>query len=300
MKVLVTGGTGLLGKGLIENAGLEVEVVATYLGDYKMRDDDRVRYIQLDIRDFGGYDQLYKEFKPDVTIHTAGIGSPDFAELNRDTVLDVNCNGTRNIIGMCEKYDSMFIYISSNGIYDGDNAPYGEEDAAEPVNYYGVVKLMGEDITRKARVPFAIVRPILMYGWPFPSERGNIVTLAISKLARGERVHAYDDVYANPLLNTSCAEAIWRMINDKKFGVFNIAGADRVSVYEFLVKAAEVFALNRDLISPVQQGFFNELARRPRDTSFNTTKMERELGLKPLSLAEGLSLMKKDKGSHKS
>lgn len=300
MRVLITGGTGLLGKALIEGAGVRAEIVATYVGNYELRDNDHVRYRQLDIRDADAYRDVYREFKPDITIHTAGIGSPDYAETNPEFVLDVNLNGTRNIIDMCERFDSRFVFISSNGIYDGDNAPYAEDDRAEPVNYYGVVKLKGEEVTRKANVPFAIVRPILMYGWPFPFERGNIVTLAISRLRKGERVHAYDDVFSNPLLHSSCAEAIWSMINAGRFDVYNIAGADRASVYELLVKITEIFDLDKDLISPVQQGFFNELARRPSDTCFRTEKMERDLGVTPLPLERGLRLMKEGEESYRS
>ncbi|MBP7530003.1 MAG: sugar nucleotide-binding protein, partial [Syntrophorhabdaceae bacterium] len=133
---------------------------------------------------------------------------------------------------------------------------------------------------------------ILMYGWPFAFERANIVTLAVAKLRKGEKVHAYDDVYANPLLNSSCAVAIWNMIDKNEFGVFNIAGSDRVNIYQLLTRTAEIFGLDENLISPVQQGYFNELARRPRDTSFRTDKMETVLGLKPLTLEEGLIIMR--------
>jgi dTDP-4-dehydrorhamnose reductase len=292
MKVLITGGTGLLGKALLDGRDELCEVVATYVGDYEMQDTEQIKYIRLDIRDKDGYRKLFGDFKPDVAIHTAGIGSPDYAEVNRDLVLDVNFNGTANIIQMCEDFSSKFIYISSNGIYDGDNAPYSEEDKAKPVNYYGVVKLMGEDITKKAKVSYAIIRPILMYGWPYPFERANIVTLAISKLKEGKRVHAYDDVCTNPLLSNSCATAIWKMIDKDAFDIFNIAGADRVSVFELLTSAAEVFGLDRGMISPVRQGYFNELAKRPTDTSLKTDKMQSVLGLAPLRLRDGLAAMR--------
>lgn len=295
MKVLVTGGTGLLGKALVHSCTDNAEIVATFVGEYRMRDNRQVRYLKLDIRDKNGYDDLFKGFKPDVVIHTAGIGSPDYAEINRELVTDINVNGTKNILELSEKYESKFIFISSNGIYDGNAAPYAEEETATPINYYGLVKLMGEKMTRKAKVPFAIIRPILMYGWPFSFERGNIVTLAISKLAQGETFHAYDDVYANPLFNHGCAEAIWRVINNNEFDAFNIAGADRVNIYGLLVKAAEVFGLDKDAVIPVQQGYFNELARRPRDTSFKTDKMEKVLGLKPIGLEEGLTAMKENR-----
>ena len=293
MKILITGGTGLLGKALIENNSDKVEMMATFVGDYDMKNTDQVRYQKLDIRDKDGYLRLFREFQPEVTIHTASIGSPDYAEKNKEETWEVNVGGTQNILSLCEEFDSKFIYISSNGIYDGDKAPYGEENKAEPINYYGQVKLEGEKVTKKAKVPYAIVRPILMYGWNHPFERTNIITLALSKLQKGETMYVYEDVYTNPLFALSCAEAIWKLIRLNKFETFNIAGKDRISVYEFVKKAAQIFGLSEKLVIPVKQGYFNELVPRPKDTSYNTEKMQRVLKLEPLSVSEGLSLMKR-------
>lgn len=292
MQIFITGGTGLLGKALIENRSNNDEIVATYLGDYTMEGCEGVKYIQLDIRDSEGCIRIFRDFKPEIVIHTASIGSPDYAEKNRIETKDINVKGTQTILSICEQFCTKFIYISSNGIYDGERAPYGEESKAEPINYYGEVKLQAEEVTKQAKTQQAIVRPILMYGWNYPFERSNIVTQAILKLQKGEAMNAYDDVYANPLFNYSCAMAIWYIIKKEKYDVFNIAGSERVSIYQLLRKVAEIFNLDGNLIKPVQQGFFNELVKRPKDTSFKTDKMEKELGLKPLSLDEGLHLMK--------
>jgi dTDP-4-dehydrorhamnose reductase len=292
MKILITGGTGLLGKALIENRSDNDEIVATYLGNYTMDDYGGIKYLQLDIRDSEGSIRIFRDFMPEIVIHTASIGSPDYAEQNRHETKDVNVMGTQKVLSICEQFGTKFIYISSNGIYDGGRAPYGEESYAEPINYYGQIKLEGETVTKQSKIQHAIVRPILMYGWNYPFERPNIVTQAILKLQKGEVIHAYDDVYANPLFNYSCAMAIWGIINKEKYDIFNIAGAERASIYQLLHKVAEIFDLDRNLIKPVQQGFFNEFVKRPIDTTFKTDKMEKELGLKPFSLDEGLRLMK--------
>ena len=292
MRVLITGASGLLGKALIENNKANHEIIATYAGKYVMANHRRLKYFKLDIRDKTGYADLFKKYKPQVTIHTAGIGSPDFAEQNKELVSDINLNGTKNIAENCELFNSKLIFISSNGIYDGGQAPYGEDDKAEPVNYYGVIKLKGEEAIKRARIPHAIVRPILMYGWNNPFERANIVTQSILKLQQGEKVYAYDNVYVNPLFNNSCAEVIWKIIDDNKICDYNIGGADRASIYQLIYKVAETFHLNKSLVIPVQQGYFNELVERPRDTTLKTEKMEKELGIKPLTLGEGLTLMR--------
>lgn len=292
MKILITGGTGLLGKALIETCEIGGEIIATYIGDYVVEDNGLIKYRKLDVRDVEGNGKLFDEFRPEVVIHTASIGSPDFAEKNKKITWEINVGGVERILSLCEKYSSAFINISSNGIYDGGNAPYSEEDKAVPINYYGETKLQGEESTKKAKVPFAIVRPILMYGWGHAFERSNIVTKALAKLAKKERVFVYDDVYSNPLYAPHCAEVIWRIIKGNKYDLFNIAGKDRVSIFDLVRKAAEIFDLDVGLITPVQQGYFNELVPRPKDTSYETTKMEKVLKVKPLTLAEGLKMMR--------
>ncbi|OGC22596.1 hypothetical protein A3J90_06955 [candidate division WOR-1 bacterium RIFOXYC2_FULL_37_10] len=291
-KVLITGGTGLLGKALIEKNDDGDEIMATYTGNYVAESHGQVKYLMLDIRDKSGYESLFNDFRPNVVIHTASIGSPDFAHNNRGITLEVNVNGVKNILSLCERYNSTLIHISSNGIYDGENAPYSEDDHAEPKNYYGQTKLQGEEVVKKTEIPFAIVRPILMYGWNHSFERQNIVTIALSKLIKNEKVFVYDDVYSNPLFSGSCANAIWKMINSNQYGIFNLAGRERVSIYELVVAVAEIFNLNKELVIPVKQGYFNELVPRPKDTSYNTAKMEKILKIKPLTLFEGLEKMR--------
>ena len=282
----------MLGKSLIETRNPKVKIVGTYVGKYKMKNHNDIKYQKLDIRDYNAYEQLFQQFRPDVTIHTAGISSPDYAEKHRKETLDMNVGGTRNIYSLCEKINSQLVYISSNGIYDGEKAPYGEEDLPEPVNYYGEVKLKAEEILMKARIPCAIVRPILMYGWNHPFERSNIATYALESMAKGLKIQAYDDVFVTPLFSINCGKAIWRIIRAEKYDVFNIGGAERVSIYQMIKKLANMFEFNDDLVEPVQQGFFNELVRRPKDTSFKTDKMQSVLGIKPLSLSKGMKAMK--------
>jgi len=282
----------LLGKSLIETKPTNFKIAATYIGEYPMEDLSDIKYTTLDIRDHDGNERLFKEFKPNVIIHTAGIGSPDYAEQHKEETWDINIGGTMDILSLCQKNKARLVYISSNGVYDGERAPYSEKNKPEPVNYYGELKLKAEKIIMKSSVSYAIVRPILMYGWNHSFERSNIVTHALKMIESGLTVHVYDDVFITPLYSIECGKAIWKIIKENKSDVFNIAGAERVSIYQMIKKLAVIFDRNEDLVKPVQQGFFNELVRRPRDTSFTTDKMQSVLHIKPLTLLEGLTAMK--------
>jgi len=291
-RILITGGTGLLGRSLVEIFKKQYDVVATYIGNYHIDDETHVNYIKLDIQDFDGYERLFRRTTPSAVIHTAGIGSPDYAESNKEKTYLINISSTKSILSQCKEYDSKFIYISSNGIYDGDHAPYSEDDEAKPVNFYGDIKLEGERVTMSAGVVFAIVRPHIMYGWHHPFERSNIITLALDKLARGDNFMAYDNTYVMPLYVEECARAIFKIFVEEKYDIFNIAGRDRVSIYELIRRAANVFQLNPDRVFPVGQSHFGGMVARPRDTSFRTEKMQNILAIRPLGIEEGLSLMK--------
>ena len=297
--ILITGGTGLLGRSLVHKLKNNYEVTATYVGDYDIGNSDHATFVKVDVRDYNGNNAIFERKKPHVVIHTASIGSPDFAEKNKDLTWQINVEGTKSILSLCEKYDCKFIYISSNGIYDGEHAPYSEDDNANPINYYGRIKLEGEKITQMSGTTSAIVRPILLYGWNHPFERPNIVTLALEKLSRREPVMAYEDVFINPLYVEDCSEGILQIIERGRYETFNFAGKDRTSICGLLKKAAEVFNLDASLVLPVKQGYFNELVPRPKDTSYVTSKMEKELSLKPSGLNEGLILMKRQRKDEK-
>lgn len=293
MKVLITGGTGLLGKALIETAGRSCDIVATHLGTCDVRDTSRVKYRVLDVRDKKGLAGLFGKFRPDVTIHTAGVGSPDYAEKHKKETQEINIGGTQNIVKNCVKFGSHFVYISSNGIYDGNSAPYSESCKAVPINYYGEVKLEGEKVSLRSAAKCSIVRPMLLYGWNHPGGRENIVTYALARLKRDKEVYVYNDVFANPVFAPFCADAIWKIVKNGRYETFNIAGRDTVSIYRLIKYAALIFGFDQNLVMPVKQGFFNELVRRPKDTSFDTAKMQEVLGISPASVREGLLRMKK-------
>lgn len=292
MKILITGGTGLLGKAIIETASSDYEIMATYFGSYEINDNKQVRYRKLNITDKSGCHELFNDFRPDVVIHAAGIGSPDFAEKNKEYTWKLNVSGTENIVDNCRKFSSKLIHVSSSCIYDGDRAPYKEEDIARPVHYYGRVKLEGENAVKKSGIDHAIVRPILCYGWNHPFERKNIITFALEELKKGKVINIYEDVFCNSIFVESCAEAIWQIIKRGVYEEFNVGGRDSLSLYQLVKIAAGLFNLDPHLVKPVRQGFFKELIRRPKDTTCKIDKIEKVLGVKPLSAKQGLGEMK--------
>jgi len=293
MKILITGITGLLGWSLQRVAGREIELFGIYYPERVLPIPLKSKARPANVADRTDMKSIFEWVKPDVVIHTAAIGSVDYAEKNKEHTKLINVHGTKIIIDLCEIFGSNLVYISSNAVFDGKKPFYNELNEINPINYYGKLKVEAEQVVMQSSIRWSIIRPILMYGWPYPEERGNLVTMWINLLREKKHINVVDNVYSKPLYSDTCAEAVFTAIEKNKNGIFHIAGGDHVSLYDFAKITAEVFELDSGLVHPVPDSFFDELAPRPKDTSFDTTKMERELGIMPTSLREGLIKMKK-------
>lgn len=292
MNILITGGTSLLGRSLLRTIPTidKYKIYATYYGKEQLPDT-----IFMDLRNPKQISQVFKTSSPDWIIHTAGITNVDFVDKNPELSYEVNVKGTQYIIDECKKYNTKIIYISSNAVFDGENAPYKEEDKINPVNIYGVQKAECEERVKNSGYDYAIVRPVLMYGWNAAFERTNPVTYEIEKLKNSEKLHIVDDIHTQPLYSISCAEASWKIIELNKNGIFHLAGKDILTRFDFAIEIANVFELDKSLIFPVKSEFFTDIAKRPKNTSYITSKMENELGVKPTGVKEGLLAMKNNK-----
>jgi len=289
--VLVTGGTGLLGKGLEETMPPGWRIVSLHQRDYKVA-GSKSRHLVLDIRDKRAVDRLFAKTPFDSVVHAAGIASVDYVEKHYSESLESNIVGTLNVTSAARRAGSHLIYVSTNAVFDGKHAPYREGDRVAPVNKYGGLKVECERLVRETLEHWTIVRPILMYGWNHMVTRPNPATWIHEKLLRGETVSIVDDVWENPLYNISCGQALWAVIRERPKGLFHLAGKNRVNRFQFAKEVARTFGLDASLIKAVSSRSFPGIARRPKDTTFITTRMERDLGVKPLTVREGLAAMK--------
>jgi dTDP-4-dehydrorhamnose reductase len=289
--VLVTGGTGLLGKGFEETAPKGVSIASVHLRDYRVP-RGRAHHVSLDLRDKRAVERLFARRRFDAVIHAAGIASVDYVERHFAESLESNIVSTLNVTAACRTRGVHLVYASTNAVFDGTRPPYGEGDAVNPVNKYGRLKVDCERLVQETLSSWTIVRPILMYGWNRVVTRPNPATWIHEKLMRGEAVELVDDVRENPLYNIQCGRALWAALRRQPKGIIHLAGKDTINRWQFGLKVAEVFGLDKSLIKRVCSSRFPSIAARPPNTSFKTARMRRELGIEPMTVEEGLRDMK--------
>ena len=304
MKLLVIGGSGLLGYKVAKMASNEHETFLTY--NYRSIQVEGCTALKLDKCDRKAVFELLEKIKPDVVIDTAALHNVDYCETHPEEAWKVNVEGTRNVAEACKKIGAKIIFISTDYVFDGTKGYYTEEDTPNPLSYYAKTKLEAEKTIQSLDVNYIIARPSVIYGWNpnevsgLKSSSGksvNFVVWALQKLEKGEEIKAVTDQYSSPTLADNLAEALLVMASSEKQGIYHTAGKDCVNRYEFTLKIAEVFGLDKSLIKPVTSEIFKQVAKRPKKCCLDVSKAEKDFGIRFLTVEEGLKLMKNQKES---
>ncbi len=185
--VLITGGTGSLGKALtghILKKHPEVKKIIIYSRDeqkqfqmaqeFPMDKFPQVRFLIGDVRD---KDRLTRAFKQvDYVIHAAAMKHVHLAEYNPDECVKTNVNGAQNVINAAlETEVSRVVALST-------------DKACAPINLYGATKLASDklfiaanNITGWNPIKFSVVR----YGNVMGSN-GSVIPFFLSKKREGK------------------------------------------------------------------------------------------------------------------
>jgi len=181
MKILVTGGTGFIGKYLIEKLKEEGHEITVYAID--PLEIENVKVIIGDIRDNANLEEAFKKVQPELVFHLAAIVS---YSAPKELMYSVNVEGTRNVVGKCLKYDSKIVFTSSVSVIGRFKDIANEETPCRPFTTYGKTKLEAEKIILNAykenKLPISIIRPAPAYGEGSPQYRILIPLIAKGKL----------------------------------------------------------------------------------------------------------------------
>lgn len=304
LRILITGSNGLLGQKLIAALRNDpsVELIATSRGEDRSPETLGTRYRSMDITAPQEVDAVFDATMPQVVIHTAAMTNVDACELDPEACAVQNVRATEILIAAAKRYQSHFIFLGTDFIFDGLAGPYSEDDKPAPLSVYGHSKLSGERLVMESGLDhWAIVRTIIVYGVAEGLSRSNVVLWAKSALEKGQPITVVDDQWRMPTLAEDLADGCIRIAKQKATGIFHLSGPDGMSILELVYRVGKFFDLDTSVVSPIKSDSLGQPAKRPPRTGFVLDKARKELGYAPHSFEQGLAILQDQlsAGKHK-
>ncbi len=284
-KLIITGASGFLGYHLLRVTSAEWEVYG--ITHSKGFDFKNALAINCDLRNYIELGNFIDDIEPDAIIHTAAISDANFCEQNKELSYEVNVEATKNLAGICCDFKIPFAFTSTDLVFDGKQGMYKEDDAKNPLSVYGEQKSIAEYEALRIYPEATIFRLPLMFG-AAEASAFNYLQKLIAQIKNSETAPLFHDEYRSVCGAKSIAKGILKLINET--GTIHLAGKEKLSRYEFGLKAAKAFGLDESLLHSCSQKEVKMAAPRPADVSLNISKAK-SLGFAPLSVDEELNLI---------
>jgi dTDP-4-dehydrorhamnose reductase len=195
MKILMTGGSGLLGQEILK---LDPNIIVP-------------SHKELDISDLESVEKAFKKYSPDLILHLAAYNKPPEHEKNPELGLKTNIIGTANLALVAFKYDIKMVHVSTDYVYTGPG-PHKEEEALLAPSRFGWSKIGGEAAVQMLQ-NFLILR--VDFGTlPFPWEK------------------VYKGQYVSKLYVDEMAPLVLAAAKSKVIGIMNLGGP-KMSLEEY-------------------------------------------------------------------
>jgi dTDP-4-dehydrorhamnose reductase len=265
VKVLITGGLGLLGK----------EIARVFEGSAGIRSTDREEW---DVTDPAACRREIAGFRPDVVVHCAAYTAVDRAESDPETARILNVEGTRNVARACRELGAVMVTFGTDYIFDGASSrPYREEDPANPLSVYGKTKWAAEQALREEGGDQLLVRTQWMFG---PAGKNFIPTI-LEKARKGDALRVASDQVGCPTFSRDLAGAVRNLLGVRARGTVHFSSEGETSWFGLARYVLERCGLPAALLSPARTRDLPYPAPRPAYGVLSKEKYRAVTGVSP-------------------
>ncbi|MDX1937794.1 MAG: dTDP-4-dehydrorhamnose reductase [Flavihumibacter sp.] len=259
--ILVTGANGQVGKELRQLAAAYPQFQFLFLS----REDLPIHHFEL-VRNF------FETSQPAFCINCAAYTAVDKAESEKDLALLVNAESVGVLAAVAKLYNTRFIHISTDYVFDGTaTTPYKEDAPVNPVNFYGSTKLKGEEECQQANAAAIIIRT----SWVYSAFGNNFVKTMLRLMKERQSLNVVNDQLGSPTYAADLANAILQIVNSGNWqpGIYHYSNTGVISWYQFAVAIKELAGLNCT-VNPIPTSAYPTPAKRPAYSVFNKEKIQ--------------------------
>lgn len=265
MRILITGGAGMLGSSLVPalaQARHELVVTDIDLSNRQPWGDMGPTIGRLDVRSRDDIADAFTQVKPEFVLHLAAETSLEISDADPDHGFLTNAIATKYMALACRKANVPMVYISTAGVFDGlKEGAYTEFDAPNPLNVYGESKYQGEVFVRDILDDHYILRAGWMVGGG-PKKDHKFVARILQQVREGrEVIHAVTDKLGTPTYTPDFAENFLSLVDSGIYGTYHMACGGEGSRYDVAKRILEVLGrVDIELVEVTSEFFAEEFS----------------------------------------
>lgn len=254
MKILITGGKGMLGRTL-QKEFAEHELIVADLPDWDITDDT-------------GFVEKVGAARPDLIIHCAAMTKVDDCEAKRDLAFKLNEEGSRNVALAAKMSGARLFAVSTDYVFSGEPPrepwAWSETDIPRPRTVYGASKFAGEQMIQMILPEAVIVRIAWLYGSGGPS---FVHTMAKLGAQEGSPLKVVNDQRGNPTSTKVVADVLKFLVAKPDVsGIVHATCEEQCTWYDLTVELFRLLGLKREVV-PCTTAEFPRPAPRPRNSA---------------------------------
>jgi dTDP-4-dehydrorhamnose reductase len=268
MRVLITGASGQLGAYLLRELRGGPGLAAW--GGPTGGECLGVRCRAVDLAEAAAVAAAFREDRPDVVLHAAAWARVADCHRDPEGAERVNAAGTRALAELAGDCGARLVLVSTDLVFDGEHAPYREDDPPAPLSVYGRTKARAE--AALSGLPRGVVaRVSLLYG-PSLAGRPSFFDDQVRALRQGRLVKLFADEWRTPLDLATAARALVELAHSDVTGVLHIGGPERLSRLEMGRRLAQFLGAGGANIVAVRRDDMPAAEPRPRDVSLDSSR----------------------------
>lgn len=280
--ILVTGANGQLGKELKELA----PAYSLFHFIFLSREDMPIHHFEL-VRN------TFKAYHPQYCINCAAYTNVDKAESEKELAFLVNGEAVGVLASVCKEYNTKFIHISTDYVFDGTaGIPYNENSPVNPINVYGESKLIGEKEAMQFHTDLIIIRT----SWVYSEFGKNFVKTMLRLMKEKNEINVVNDQIGSPTYAFDLADTILKIIvncqssiDNFRSGIYNFSNEGIISWYDFSVAIKELTGSSCK-INPITTSQYPTPAKRPQYSVLDKIKIQETFDIKLKDWKESLAV----------
>ena len=152
------------------------------------------------------------------------------------------------------------VFVSSDYVFDGGAAPYSEDDERHPVNEYGRLKVVAEDLVLGRTTGLVLRIPLLIGAGP-AWESSGFVSKTLAQIRIRLRQAWMNPGVRFPTWIDDVAEAVAHLLDIEASGIYHYSSLEGGTKYDWAMELADLTGLSMEHITPEQDGSTTRAAR---------------------------------------